>query len=245
MTLIDSDNLPRHIAVIMDGNGRWAKQRSLGRVSGHRKGVEAVRRTVKTCRELAIDYLTLFAFSSENWLRPLEEVNALMALLSSFLDKEIGQLLKNDIRLVVIGDLSQLKPELKGKLDAAMAITAANKSMTLIIAVSYGGRDEIVRAVRKLAQEVQSRKLHPADVTPELLALHLDTAGFPDPDLLIRTGGEYRLSNFLLWQMAYTEFYFTPVFWPDFSRENLLEAIADYQHRQRRFGQVPCSPAKD
>lgn len=236
MTTIDPKSLPRHIAIIMDGNGRWAEKHTLGRISGHIKGAEAVSATVKACRELSVECLTLYAFSTENWQRPQGEVRALMKLLSSYLESELPALIKNDIRLTTIGNIDLFHPQLRKQLDEAKALTAANRSMTLNLALSYGSQDEIVKAARRIAQEVADKKLEPREITRDMFARYLDTADLPDPDLLIRTSGEYRLSNFLLWQMAYTEFYFIEVLWPDFTRDDLLQAIADYQKRQRRFG---------
>lgn len=245
MTKIDPQNLPRHIAIIMDGNGRWAEKHALGRILGHRKGADAVREAVKTSRELGVEYLTLYAFSSENWQRPREEVSALMGLLSTYLEKELATMMDKDIRLITIGEIERLQPVLQEKLIAAKRLTADNRSMTLIIALSYGSRDEIIKAVRLIAREVKENKLEPEGITREVFTACLDTASIPDPDLLIRTSGEYRLSNFLLWQLAYTEFYFMDVLWPDFTRDDLLRAIADYQKRQRRFGLVGSQIGKD
>lgn len=208
----------------------------MGRISGHMKGAEAVTVTVKACRELSIEYLTLYAFSTENWLRPQAEVSGLMKLLSSYLKSELPALLENDIRLTTIGNIDHFDPELCKQLEEAKTRTAANKSMTLNLALSYGSQDEIVKAVRRIAHEVADDLIKPEEITRDIFARYLDTASMPDPDLLIRTSGEYRLSNFLLWQLAYTEFYFIDVLWPDFTRDNLLQAIADYQKRQRRFG---------
>ncbi len=245
MTKIDPQNLPHHIAIIMDGNGRWAERHALGRISGHRKGADAVRETVKTCRELGVKYLTLYAFSSENWQRPREEVSALMSLLGVYLERELSTMMEKDIRLITIGEIERLNPTLQEKLMEAKRLTAANRSMTLIIALSYGSRDEIIKAVRRIVGEVKEGKLKEQDITREVFSSYLDTAAIPDPDLLIRTSGEYRLSNFLLWQLAYTEFYFMDVLWPDFSRDDLEGAIADYQKRQRRFGLAGSQLGKD
>jgi undecaprenyl diphosphate synthase len=233
---IDITRLPRHIAIIMDGNGRWAQKHTLGRVSGHRKGAEAVRSTVKICRELGIRYLTLYAFSSENWQRPRREVEALMRLLEDYVRSEFAGMLENNIRLTVIGHWENLRENIRRLLREVMTKTAHNDGLVLNIALSYGGRDEIVTAARRMFDDYRAGKFSPDEITKEMFAGYLDTAGMPDPDLLIRTSGEYRISNFLLWQMAYTEFYFTDVLWPDFTREELLKAIADYQQRERRFG---------
>jgi undecaprenyl diphosphate synthase len=236
MKKIDQRNLPRHIAIIMDGNGRWAEKHTLGRISGHRQGAKSVKLTVKVCRELGIQYLTLYAFSMENWLRPREEVDALMELLKEYLHSEIKKLTKHDIRLMVIGNTGILKEPVRRLLSEAMEKTAHNRGMVLNLALSYGGRDEIVEAARSIAEESRVGKINPRNITKELFSRYLYTAEIPDPDLLIRTSGEYRLSNFLLWQTAYTELYFTDVLWPDFRRKHLLEAIYDFQRRERRFG---------
>jgi undecaprenyl diphosphate synthase len=236
MTLSDRENLPEHIAIIMDGNGRWAQKHALGRIAGHRKGSEAVRRVVRACRKLGIKYLTLYAFSSENWSRPEEEVSALMSLLIRYLRSEEKELLDNGIRLTAIGNIAALPDRVKKTLQKTMDGTAGNREMTLVLALNYGGRDEILEAARKALAERDRGRLVPGDLTPELFSSYLYTAGIPDPDLLIRTSGEYRVSNFLLWQTAYTEFFFTDVLWPDFSEEDLTEAISDYQRRERRFG---------
>jgi undecaprenyl diphosphate synthase len=236
MKQIDQNNLPRHIAIIMDGNGRWAEKHTLGRISGHRQGAKSVKLTVKVCRELGIQYLTLYAFSVENWLRPREEVDALMELLKEYLHSEIKKLMKHDIRLMVIGNIGILKEPVRILLSEAMEKTAHNRGMVLNLALSYGGRDEIVEAVRSIAEDSRVGKIRPRNITKELFSKYLYTAEIPDPDLLIRTSGEYRLSNFLLWQTAYTELYFTDVLWPDFRRKHLMEAIYDFQRRERRFG---------
>ncbi len=230
--------LPAHVAIIMDGNGRWAKQRQLSRVKGHEKGAEAVRTTVRTCRELGIPFLTLYAFSTENWQRPKTEVNALMGLLRRFLEAELRELLKNGIRLHVIGRRERLPGNVQKALAAAVEETRQNSALQLNLALSYGGRDEITRAARSLADEVQAGRLRPVDITEELLSARLDTAGIPDPDLLIRTGGDMRVSNFLLWQLAYTEIFVTPTLWPDFTPELFQQILNDFQSRERRFGRV-------
>jgi undecaprenyl diphosphate synthase len=226
------------VAIIMDGNGRWAKQRQLSRVKGHEKGAEAVRTTVRTCRELGIPFLTLYAFSTENWQRPKTEVNALMGLLRRFLEAELRELLKNGIRLHVIGRRERLPGNVQKALAAAVEETRQNSALQLNLALSYGGRDEITRAARSLADEVQAGRLRPVDITEELLSARLDTAGIPDPDLLIRTGGDMRVSNFLLWQLAYTEIFVTPTLWPDFTPELFQQILNDFQSRERRFGRV-------
>lgn len=236
MKNIDMQNLPRHIAIIMDGNGRWAQKHAMGRVSGHKKGAEAVRVTVRTCREIGIEYLTLYALSVENLQRPSFEVEALMNLLQDYLRSELDDMLANNIRLTTIGRMSSLADSVRGLLRDVMEKTAANDGMVLTLALSYGGRDEIISAVTKIAEDVKSGKIGVNDISSELFDGYLDTRGMPVPDLLIRTSGEYRISNFLLWQMAYTEFHFTDVLWPDFGRGDLMKAIADYQQRERRFG---------
>ena len=230
--------LPTHVAIIMDGNGRWAKQRQMSRIKGHEKGAEAVRTVVRTCRELGIAVLTLYAFSTENWLRPRVEVEALMALLRRFLEAELRELLQNGIRLHVIGQWKRLPKDVQRALAEAMNDTRHNSALQLNLALSYGGRDEITRAAQALAVQVRDGRLRPEDITEEMLSGHLDTRGMPDPDLLIRTGGDMRVSNFLLWQIAYTEIYVTPSLWPDFSREQFLQILDDFQSRERRFGRV-------
>ena len=236
MNDIDPSRLPQHVAIIMDGNGRWAKRHALGRIFGHRKGAEAVRATVRTCRRLGISYLTLYAFSMENWLRPRHEVSALLMLLEEYLDNELQEMMERDIRLVAIGALDALGGSVLAKLREVMSKTAGNRGMVLNLALSYGGRDEMADAARRMMADALKGKVTPEGVTKELFSSYLYTAGFPDPDLLIRTGGECRVSNFLLWQMAYTEFYFTELLWPDFRERHLIKAIADYQKRERRFG---------
>ena len=236
MDRLDKTNLPRHIAIIMDGNGRWAQNHSLGRIAGHRKGAESVRNIVEACRKIGISYLTLYAFSSENWSRPEREVRALMTLLERYLRSEVKVMLKNNIRLLAIGDTEALPEKVRAVLRDAIEKTAGNTAMTLVLALNYGSHDEILGAVRKLIEEARQGKIRASDVTLERFAGYLSTRGIPDPDLLIRTSGEYRLSNFLLWQMAYTEFYFTDTLWPDFREEQLVEAISGYQKRERRFG---------
>ena len=228
--------LPRHIAIIMDGNGRWAKARGLPRIAGHRSGAEAVRRTVTAAGELGIPYLTLFGFSSENWKRPSAEVQDLMVLLRHYLRGEIAELQRNGVRLKVIGQLTRLAPDIVGMIARAETLTRENSQITLTIALSYGGRAEIVAAVQAIATEVARGSLAAEDVDEDCLARHLFTADIPDPDLLIRTSGEQRISNFLLWQCAYSELVFTKTLWPDFSRNDLEQAIDDYCGRERRYG---------
>lgn len=233
---LDESRLPRHIAVIMDGNGRWAKRNAMRRVTGHRAGVEAVRSTVTACREIGIKYLTLYAFSIENWSRPKAEISALMKLLELFLKKELPTMLERGISLRAIGDIERLPGNVRISLRDCIEKTSRGSDMVLILALSYSGRDEIVRAVRKILAEKKPARERGIDT--EIFSRYLDTAGIPDPDLLIRTSGEYRISNFLLWQTAYTEFHFTEVLWPDFRKEHLIEAIVDYQNRERRFGNI-------
>lgn len=229
-------NIPNHVAIIMDGNGRWANERGLPRSMGHRKGVEAVREAVRTAAEAGISYLTLFAFSSENWRRPESEVSDLMGLLKTFIRRDLEALHRENVRIRVIGDRSNLRSDILPLLLEAEERTRANKAITLVIAFNYGSRDEMARAMRSIAGDVAAGLLHPADVTPERISARLDTAGIPDPDLVIRTSGEERLSNFLLWQAAYSELMFIPDFWPDFSRDIFLNALANYAGRERRFG---------
>lgn len=236
MTEIDLQRLPRHIAIIMDGNGRWAKQHALGRIMGHQRGVEAVRQTVRLCRQIGIEYLTLYAFSVENWYRPDKEVAALMKILRQYLRSELEEMLQNDIRLNAIGAIEKLQLPVRRLLLETIERTSRNRGMVLNLALSYGGQDEIIQAVRRIVGEVEAGKLVPEEIDREVFAGYLYTAGMPDPDLLIRTSGEFRISNFLLWQSAYTEFHFTEVLWPDFGKEDLYAAIADYQRRERRYG---------
>lgn len=238
MHKLTRDRLPNHLAVIMDGNGRWAKQRMLRRIVGHRKGVETVRLIVEECSRLGLGYLTLFAFSAENWLRPKTEVKALMALLKQYIRSEISRMMQNNIRFNVIGDRDELPADINGEIDAAIAATAGNTGMLLTLALSYGSRQEIMRATRLLAVDVAAGKLKPEEVSEQLFSRYLYTAEIPEPDFLIRTSGEMRISNFLLWQLAYTELYFTEVNWPDFGRDELAKAFRDYQSRERRYGKT-------
>lgn len=228
--------IPHHLAIIMDGNGRWAEQRHLPRIIGHRKGVEAVQTVVAECLRLGVRHLTLYAFSSENWGRPREEVDALMELLATFLKRELKQLSGRDIRFTAIGELERLPARIRAILDKTIAETAHNQAMTLTLALSYGARNELTRAARRLAAKARVGELDPMAIDDDCLAAELDTAGFPDPDLVIRTSGEMRISNFLLWQAAYAEFYFTEVLWPDFSAAQLHAALSEYARRERRFG---------
>lgn len=235
---LDRSRLPRHIAIIMDGNGRWAKERGEDRVYGHHEGVVSVREIVNTCGELGIGYLTLYAFSTENWNRPQEEVNALMELLVNTIRKEAEELKKNNVRLHVIGDFSSLPDICQKELNEAKEMTAANTGLNLVLALSYSSRWEIMDAARKFAQDVKDGKAEPGDMNDELFHKYLTTSDFPDPELMIRTSGEYRISNYLLYQLAYAELYFTPVHWPAFRKQNLYEALLDYQQRERRFGKT-------
>jgi len=230
--------LPTHVAIIMDGNGRWAKQRHLPRVEGHRHGVEAVRAVVRAAGEIGIKYLTLYAFSVENWNRPQEEVDTLMKYLARFLKSEIGELNRNNVRLEVIGQIYRLPEFVQEHLKKTQAALAKNNGLTLILALSYGGRTEIIEAGRDIAAQVRQGKIEPAEINEKTVSEHLYTRHFPDPDLLIRTSGEMRLSNFLLWQISYSEFVVTPTLWPDFRRQQFLEAIEEYARRHRRFGGV-------
>ncbi len=235
---IDEQRLPQHIAIIMDGNGRWAQQQGKKRVFGHQSGVTAVRETTEAAAELGVKYLTLYAFSTENWNRPKEEVQALMALLVKTIRAELPTLHKNDIRLQAIGDLMTLPEATRQELQEAIQETQNNKRMTLILALSYSAKWEIVQAVKKLAGMVKAGQLDVGEIDEHWVSNALATSGIPDPELLIRTSGEARISNFLLWQIAYAELYFTNVFWPDFRRKNFYEALIDFQQRQRRFGKT-------
>lgn len=236
MEEIDKENLPRHIAIIMDGNGRWAKKKALNRISGHIKGVDTVREVVKACRELGIKVLTLYAFSKENWRRPKDEVTALMGLLKEYLLKEREEMIQNNIRLFAIGRLEDLPLDVQDTLRETMKKTEYCNGMILNLALSYGGRSEILHAVQGVISDLKKGQIHPDEINSQRFSQYLWTWGIPDPDLLIRTSGEFRISNFLLWQIAYTELYVTETLWPDFDREELLKAIADYQLRERRFG---------
>ena len=232
--IIDTNNLPKHIAITMDGNGRWAKEKGKNRLFGHNNGVEAVRDTVEGAVEYGIKYVTLFAFSTENWNRPKHEVNALMSLLVSSIHKETKTLIENDIRLQTIGNIQQLPKKCQNELSESIELTKENKKMTLILALSYSGKWEIINAVK----EIINNKISEADVNEELFKQYLTTKNVPDPELLIRTSGEHRISNFMLWQIAYSELYFTDKMWPDFRRADLKEAIINYQKRERRFGKT-------
>ena len=235
---IDKGRLPRHVAVIMDGNGRWARQRGKERVFGHENGVEAVRQTVKAAAEVGIPYLTFFAFSTENWCRPPREVETLMELLVTAIREETPELNENGVKLTAIGNLDELPEACRLQLKEAMDLTAGNSKLTVCVALSYSSRWEIAHAARELAKDVHANRIDPADIDQEVFAGYLQTSHLPEPDLLIRTSGELRVSNFLLWQIAYSELYFTPVYWPDFRRKHFFQAIIDFQRRERRFGKV-------
>jgi undecaprenyl diphosphate synthase len=235
---LDKTKLPSHVAVIMDGNGRWAKKHLLSRIKGHEKGADAVRAIVRACREIGIAYLTLYAFSTENWQRPKSEVNALMTLLIKFLKSELKELAENDIRLQVIGQMERLPANVQQALREAMDLTHANSALQLNLALSYGSRAEIIHMAQELARKSQSGQMDPDAIDADIVAEHLYTKGIPDPDLLIRTSGEMRISNFLLWQIAYAEIYVTPTYWPDFGKDEFYEILKDYQQRERRFGRV-------
>ncbi len=235
---LDLTKLPRHIAIIMDGNGRWARKRLMNRIHGHREGAKSVRAVVTTCRKLNIPYLTLYAFSKENWRRPAQEVKALWDLLLEYIDKQLPEMLEKGIRLNTIGDEEGLPERVVKALDDAKEKTSKNTDMVVNLAINYGGRQEIITGIKKLLRAVAEDKILPEDITMETFSDYLFTSGQPDPDLLIRTSGEFRISNFLLWQLAYTEIYVTPVLWPDFREKELVEAIKDYQKRERRFGRT-------
>lgn len=235
---IDQQRLPRHIAIIMDGNGRWAREKGHDRLYGHFHGVESVRDIVEGCAELGVEYLTLYAFSTENWDRPAYEVTGLMELLVETIRKETDTLNKNNIRLHVIGDMNMLPEYARKELNESLDITSKNSGLNLIMALSYSSRWELVQAVKKIAEDVKAGNINPEKITQDTLEQYLCTSQFPDPELMVRTSGEYRISNFLLYQLAYAELYFTNVRWPDFRKENLYEAILDFQKRERRFGKT-------
>lgn len=235
---IDISKVPSHIAIIMDGNGRWAKLRQLDRTEGHRKGVEAVRTAIKAASEIGVKYLTLYTFSTENWNRPAEEVDALMNLMIQAVANETAELVENGIVLKVIGDIDRLPTKTRQALDDCLKATSKGKGSTVILALSYSSKWEITRAVRDIANDVLQNKLNVGDIDENVISSHLTTNQFPDPEMLIRTGGEYRISNFLLWQIAYSELYFTEELWPDFEKDSLFKAVIDYQKRERRFGKT-------
>ncbi len=236
--LIDLQKLPRHIAIIMDGNGRWAKERGKNRIFGHKNGVQSVREVSEACAELGVEYLTLYAFSTENWNRPAIEIGALMELLVQTIRKETKTLMQNNIRLSAIGNLNSLPPRCHKELLESIEITKNNSRMQLNLALSYSGRMELHQAIIEMATEAWKHNLKPEEISEEIISDHLLTKGIPDPELMIRTSGELRVSNFLLWQIAYAELYFTDVYWPDFRKEDLYKAILDYQRRERRFGKT-------
>ena len=233
--------VPRHVAIIMDGNGRWAAARGLPRVEGHRRGVEAVRRTVRAAGDIGIEIVTIFSFSAENWTRPLSEIGELMGLLRRFIRNDLAELHRARVRVRIIGEREGLEPDIARLLTEAEELTKHNDKLTLVVAFNYGARQEIVRAARKLAEQVAAGTLKPSDIDAENLGFSLDAPDLPDPDLIIRTSGEQRLSNFLLWQSAYSEYYATPTLWPDFGREDLLAALESYNQRHRRFGKLSAS----
>lgn len=235
---IDKENLPKHIAVIMDGNGRWAKKKGNQRIFGHKNGVKAVRDTVEGAAELGIQFLTLYAFSTENWSRPKQEVDALMSLLIATINSETDTLIKNNVRLLTIGDIDGLPKNVSKNLKDLIERTAKNTGLSLVLALNYSARWEIVNAVKEIIKENNQNPIHIEDIDNDFFEKYLNTKNIPDPDLLIRTSGEYRISNFLIWQIAYSELFFTEVLWPDFRRKNLYEAIVDYQQRERRFGKI-------
>ena len=235
---IDLTRLPQHIAIIMDGNGRWAKKRGMDRYMGHQEGVVSLREVVRAASNLGVKYLTVYAFSTENWNRPQEEVDSLMALIAIAIRGEVKGLMENNARLQVIGDIGRLPQSTKETLDESIEETSKNTGLTLLVALSYSSRWELTEATKKIATEVQEGKLEKEAINEELISSYLSTKNIPDPDLLVRTGGEYRISNYLLWQLAYAELYFTDVYWPEFRAENLYEAILDFQTRERRFGKT-------
>jgi len=235
---VSADSRPRHVAIIMDGNNRWAKARRLKGVAGHKAGVDAVKAVVETCAREGVEVLTLFAFSSENWRRPKDEVSALMKLFLFALEREVRKLHRNDIRLRIIGDRSAFSPALREHMEAAEELTRDNARMTLVIAANYGGHWDITQATRQVAEQVRAGQLEPSDITDDLIQKHLSIGDLPMPDLMIRTAGEQRISNFMLWHLAYTELYFSPVYWPDFQEEEMRKALQAYAGRQRRFGQT-------
>ncbi len=235
---LDLERLPRHVAVIMDGNGRWAQRRGLSRIEGHRRGKASVRAVVETSRKLGIPYLSLFAFSTENWQRPRREVSALMNLLRRYLRTELNRMMKNEVRLLAIGDVSRLPEAVQRDLESTIRATRNNDRLTVGLCVSYGGREDIVQAVRRLARQVEAGRLTADDIDEALVAQHLGTAGMPDPDFLIRTSGEERLSNFFLWQLAYTEIFVTETLWPDFREAEFVRSLEHFQRRERRFGRT-------
>lgn len=237
-TKILPSDIPKHIAIIMDGNGRWARERTLPRIAGHREGVNSVREVTRICGEIGVEFLTLYTFSKENWKRPKKEVSALMTLLLRTINKEVKGLHKNNVKFNIIGDLEKLPPSTRKGLEEGISLTSENTGLNLSLALNYGSRQEMLEATQTLAMQVKDGLISVGDINEELFSKYLYTNGIPDPDLMIRTSGESRLSNFLLWQSAYTEIYMTSTYWPDFREKELLEAILDYQKRERRFGKV-------
>ena len=235
---INMERIPQHVAIIMDGNGRWAKSKGLDRIFGHREGVDSVDKVMEAASDLGVKYITLYAFSTENWNRPEQEVNALMEILSQALKKYIEKISKNNVRLMVVGDKSRLSQLTLSNLSEAEKMTEMNTGLTMILAISYSSRWEIVEAAKRIASEVKAGSLNVDQIDEKVFSDHLATAGIPDPDFLIRTSGELRISNFLMWQLSYSELYFTPVSWPEFKKEQFFEAIIDYQKRERRFGKT-------
>ena len=242
---LNPDALPTHVAFIMDGNGRWAKKRLMNRVKGHRQGAETVENMVAACGDLGIRMLTLYAFSTENWARPADEVSALMDLLKRFLKTRKDQLNKEGIRLNILGQIERLPKDVQKEAQKALDLTRHNTEFALNLAISYGAREEITRAVRNIGAKIRSGELEPEDITDTTISDHLYTAGMPDPDLIIRTSAEFRLSNFLMWQAAYSELAFTPTLWPDFTKKEFFQILIDYQQRDRRFGKIQCSTSND
>ena len=235
---INPDRVPQHVAIIMDGNGRWAKQKGHMRIFGHKQGVKSVRAAIESAAEVGVKYLTLYAFSTENWTRPEQEVNALMELLVDTIESELPTLMKNNIKLATIGDLGKLPKKCQAQLKKTKVKTAENKGLTLVLALSYSGRWDIIEAVKRIATDVKEGELSPENINDGILDKALSTSCFPNPDLLVRTSGEQRISNFLLWELAYSELYFTPVLWPDFTKDDFYKAIVEYQGRERRFGKT-------
>ena len=237
-SIIDKNNIPKHIAIIMDGNGRWAKAHSLPRIAGHKEGIDSVRAITKKCGDIGVKHLSLYTFSSENWSRPIKEVKALMGLLLLTIRREIKDLNKNNVRLTTIGNMGDLPDDARKGMEEGLKITENNSGLNLILALSYGGRQEILKMVRSIARKAVNGEIEPEKISEDNIVNELDTAKIPDPDLLIRTGGDQRISNFLLWQIAYSEIYVTDTYWPEFKEKELLDAVADFQDRERRFGRI-------
>jgi len=237
-SIIDKNNIPKHIAIIMDGNGRWAKAHSLPRIAGHKEGIDSVRAITKICGDIGVKHLSLYTFSSENWRRPKNEVKALMRLLLLTIRREIKDLNKNNVRLTTIGNIGDLPDDARKGMEEGLKITEKNSGLNLILALSYGGRQEILKMVQSIARKALNGEIEPEKISEDNIVNELDTAKIPDPELLIRTGGELRISNFLLWQIAYSEIYVTDIYWPEFREKELLDAVADFQARERRFGHI-------